>query len=203
VRAANATRANPVVGGYPSPVLRRAAVLAAALLLAVGGVARADDGLTGRVASVFLLRNVDAPLHQIAHERVAELAACQCLEHDGMRDGTAEVLALNSGMADPVGMAVQQWIDSPPHHAILSNAGYGRIGCAETVTGGTHWFVCVLAPGPLPPQPAPIVAAPAPPAPPPPPASTAPPPAAPSVAPMPATPAPAFLDACRSRFEVV
>lgn len=170
-------------------------MLAAVLTIVVGGVATADDGLTGRVASAFLLRTVDPGLHAIAHDRVAELADCQCLEHDRARAGTAEVLAMNTGMPDPVGSAVQQWIGSAPHHAILADGTYGLIGCAEAVTGGTHWFACVLLPGPLPPQP-------------PPPA-----PVTPSVAPVPVpvvVEAPpeeplvaqttGFVDACRARF---
>lgn len=116
-----------------------------------------------------------------------------------MRDGTAEVLAMNAGMADPVATAVQQWIGSAPHNAILSNGSYGRIGCAETVTGGTHWFACVLAPGPLPPQPAPP--APPPPPPTPPPSTPAPVVAAPVQAPAPVTTP--FVDALRSRFVLI
>jgi hypothetical protein len=126
------------------------AVALAALLMASATPVRADDGLTAAVASAYFLRTVDANLHAIAHARVSELAECNCLEHDRMRSGTAEVLAYNSGMPNPVAHAVSQWVSSPAHDAILSNRSYGRIGCAETVSGDTHWFACVLAPGPLP-----------------------------------------------------
>ncbi len=122
------------------------------LLLSTAGAVRADSGLTGAVAATFLVRNVDAGLHEIAHARVAEISAAGGLEHDGMRPGTAEVLAWNAGDANPVGNAVSQWIESPTHNAILSNASYGRIGCAEAVVAETHWFACVLAEGPLPQQ---------------------------------------------------
>ena len=37
---------------------------------------------------------------------------------------------------------------------VLSDRSYGRIGCAEVVADGISWFACVLAAGPLPPQPA-------------------------------------------------
>lgn len=67
-----------------------------------------------------------------------------------MRSGTAEVVAWNSGKADPVGSVVSRWQASAGHDKILSNQSYGRIGCAEAVTGDTHWFACVLASGPLP-----------------------------------------------------
>ena len=58
-----------------------------------------------------------------------------------------------SGSADPVGHVVSQWIGSPTHNAILSDRALGRIGCAEVIASGTHWFACVLAAGPLPAQP--------------------------------------------------
>ena len=101
------------------------------------------------------MRTVNAELHDIAHARVTEIAAAGSLSHDGMRPGTAEVLAWNRGEANPVGSAVSAWIGSPPHNAILSNRSYGRIGCADAVVNGIHWFACVLAAGPLPAQPAP------------------------------------------------
>lgn len=120
-----------------------------------GGRASADPGLTASIASVYFLRYEDAGLHAVAHERVAELAACECLEHEGMRAGTAEVIAFNSGFADPVSRVIGTWRNSPAHDAILGDRGYGRIGCAALLADGTTWFACVLAPGALPPQPAP------------------------------------------------
>ncbi len=126
--------------------------LGAIFLFSTAGAARADGGLTDAVGNAFLVRTVDAGLHDIAHARVAELAAAGELSHDGMRPGTAEVLAFNEGAANPVANAVGQWIGSSLHHGILSDGSYGRIGCAELVAGGTHWFACVLAAGPLPAQ---------------------------------------------------
>lgn len=120
--------------------------------LTTAGSARADSGLTDAVAAAFLVRHVDAGLHEIAHARVAEVAAAGRLTHDGMRPGTAEVLAYNEGVANPVANAVGQWIDSDLHRGILSDGSYGNIGCAETVAGGRHWFACVLTTGPLPAQ---------------------------------------------------
>lgn len=122
------------------------------LLLTTAGVARADGGLTDAVAGAFLVRTVDPGLHDVAHARVAELAAAGELTHEGMRPGTAEVLAWNEGVANPVANAVGQWIDSSFHRGILSDGSYGRIGCAELVAAGVHWFACVLAGGPLPAQ---------------------------------------------------
>jgi len=127
-------------------------VLGAVLLFSTAGVARGDGGLTDAVARAFMVRTVDAGLHDIAHARVAELAAAGKLSHDGMRPGTAEVLAWNEGVANPVANAVGQWIGSSFHRGILSDGSYGRIGCAELVADGVHWFACVLAAGPLPAQ---------------------------------------------------
>lgn len=128
----------------------RRLILALVLLVSAATPARADTGLTNAVAAAYFPRTVDAGLHAIAHERVAELAACKCLSHAPARQGTAEVLAWNSGMPNPVSAVVSAWRESAGHHAILSDARYGNIGCAELVAGDTHWFACVLTPGPLP-----------------------------------------------------
>ena len=120
------------------------------LVLGTAGSVQADGDLTTAVAVAYFPRNVDATLHEIAHQRVAELSACRCLEHDRMRPGTAEVLAWNQGVANPVATAVAAWMGSAVHHSILSNTSYGRIGCAETSSGSTHWFACVLSAGALP-----------------------------------------------------
>jgi hypothetical protein len=127
-------------------------VLGAVLLFSTAGAARADGGLTDAVASAFPVRTVDPALHDIAHARVADLAAAGELSHDGMRAGTAEVLAWNEGVANPVAEAVAQWIGSSFHRGVLSDGSYGRIGCAELLADGVHWFACVLATGPLPAQ---------------------------------------------------
>lgn len=124
-------------------------LLGVVLILSTAGVARADTGLTDAIAAAFLVRTVDADLHAIAHARVAEISAAGDLDHAGMRPGTAEVLAMNAGVADPVAHAVNQWIGSSFHRGILSDGSYGRIGCAEAVDDGVHWFACVLATGPL------------------------------------------------------
>jgi hypothetical protein len=129
-------------------------MLGVVLLFSTSGVTRADGGLTDAVATAFLLRTVDAQLHDIAHARATEVAAAGSLNHDGMRPGTAEVLAWNKGEAYPIASAVSAWIGSPLHNGILSNRSYGRIGCASVVRNGTHWFACVLVAGPLPAQPA-------------------------------------------------
>jgi hypothetical protein len=127
-------------------------ILLFSMLFSAAGPVRADAGLTDAVAAAFLVRTVEPGLHDIAHARVAEISAAGSLDHAGQRPGTAEVLAWNSGTPNPIGEAVEAWIGSPVHRDILSNRAYGRIGCAETVVAGVHWFACVLAPGPLPSQ---------------------------------------------------
>ena len=153
-------------GGVPGPLRRvptRLAIAAAVVFLTAAPV-RADGALTAAVAGAYFPRTEDAGLHSIAHQRVAEISACPtCMTHDLMRAGTAEVLAFNFGSPDPIGAAVSQWRASPTHNGILSNTSLGRIGCAQTAVGGTSYFVCVLAAGPLPAAaPAPVRAAPAP-----------------------------------------
>lgn len=125
-------------------------ILGAVLILSMAVPVRADVGLTDAVAAAYFPRTVDEGLHAIAHQRVIEISACGCLEHNGMRSGTAEVLAWNLDVANPVASALGAWRGSSTHNAILSDRQYGRIGCAERVVAGVHWFACVLAAGPLP-----------------------------------------------------
>jgi hypothetical protein len=122
--------------------------VATILVLAFAMPVRADDGLTGAVAAAYFPRTVDSGLHAIAHERVLEISACNsCMDHDGMRSGTAEVLGYNSGYSNPIAAVLQGWSGSAIHNGILSDATYGRIGCAERSVGDRHWFACVLATG--------------------------------------------------------
>jgi hypothetical protein len=130
--------------------VRALVLLAALLVLLIPAPVRADAGLTETVAAAYFPRTLDVRLHSIAHARVAELAACDCLTHNGMLSGTAEVLARNFNVPTPVASAVRQWMGSPSHHAILTSTTYGRIGCAVTLANGWHYFACVLAEGPLP-----------------------------------------------------
>ena len=127
-------------------------LLGVVLVLSMAGPARADDGLTGAVEAAYFPRYVDDGLHAIAHQRAEELRACNCLDHDGMRPGTAEVLYTSTMMPNPIQAAVTKWVASPIHNGILSDPSYGRIGCAEAIEGDTHWIACVLATGPLPPS---------------------------------------------------
>jgi hypothetical protein len=93
-------------------------------------------------------RVVDADLTAIAEARVVEIQGDENFNHDGWRDGTAEVLAWNADYPDPVAHAVGQWQGSPEHWAILADPTFTRIGCAhDLATDGRDYFVCVLAAG--------------------------------------------------------
>jgi hypothetical protein len=126
----------------------RKIIVATVIALAFASPAQADGGLTEAVASAWFPRTVDADLHAMAHERVAEISACgSCMNHDGMRPGTAEVIGYNAGFSNAIAQVVDDWASSATHDGILSDRSYGRIGCAERSAGGDHWFVCVLASG--------------------------------------------------------
>jgi hypothetical protein len=123
-------------------------LLGVLLVIGLAQPVRADGDLTGAVAGVYGTRTVDAGLHAIAHERVMEISSCgACLNHDGMRAGTAEVLGYNAGYANPIARVVASWQGSVVHDGILSDRSLGRIGCAHRVVDGGHFFVCVLASG--------------------------------------------------------
>jgi hypothetical protein len=123
-------------------------LLGAILALGVASPVRADGDLTAAVAAVYGSRTVDADLHAIAHERVVEISSCDnCMNHDGMRSGTAEVLGYNAGYSNPITKVVSDWQGSGTHDGILSDHSLGRIGCAHRIVDGGHYFVCVLASG--------------------------------------------------------
>jgi hypothetical protein len=123
-------------------------LLGVILALTMASPAAADAGLTAAVAAVYGQRTVDAGLHAIAHDRAQEISSCgSCLNHDLMRPGTAEVLGYNSGHPNPTSAVISAWQGSAAHNGILSDLALGRIGCAEVIVGGSHFFACVLAAG--------------------------------------------------------
>ncbi|HSM16309.1 MAG TPA: CAP domain-containing protein [Gemmatimonadales bacterium] len=112
------------------------------ILLALSNPASADDGLTALVNAAYPARATDATLHDIAHQRAVEISTD--FSHAGRREGTAEVLAWNSGSSDPVGHVVGQWQGSPDHDAILSDPTYDLIGCGSITVDGAYYAACVL-----------------------------------------------------------
>lgn len=122
------------------------------MLLTSTTVSASSAGLESGVASTFgINRTVDSGLRSIAAQRVAQisvganssLATQPNFSHAGMM--TTEVLAWNYGWPDPQGQAIQQWLTSAPHYAILVNRNLTRIGCADNVVNGVYFAVCALA----------------------------------------------------------
>ena len=72
-----------------------------------------DNDLTALVNAAFLPRTESAELHDIAHQRAVEISTD--FSHNGIRAGTAEVLAWNSGYADPIAEVLSGWAGSPTH----------------------------------------------------------------------------------------
>ena len=130
--------------------MRRAVValaLAGAWLLAPIS-AYSDTDLTALISATYFPR-IES-LHDLAHQRAqyqvtysGGVCAENSLTHDGWT--TAEVLACNyTGPA----RAVEQWLGSPAHHAILSDPAYTDIGCASALgVGGAIFYACVLVAG--------------------------------------------------------
>ena len=97
---------------------KHAGLLALVLLLVLPSVTAADPELTSLV--LIPGRIEDPALHDIAHARAYE--ASLNWSHDGMRPGTAEILAQGP---DPV----TQWLASPPHAAIIVDPYWNRVSC--------------------------------------------------------------------------
>ena len=106
-----------------------------------------DTDLTGLVNAAYGARVQDAVLHDLAHERAqfqvaysGGACALDSLSHVGST--TAEVLACNYTGPE---RAVEQWLGSPAHNAILSDQTFTSIGCASAAgTEGAWFFACVL-----------------------------------------------------------
>jgi hypothetical protein len=87
-------------------------------------------------------RTVDPGLTSIAERRVVEIATE--FSHDGADPCCVEVLAWNSGFADPITHIVDQWQGSPQHWAILTDPSYTAIGCAVAFVQNRAYAACVL-----------------------------------------------------------
>ena len=148
-------------------MFRRTAValaIAGAWLLAPVSV-YSDSDLTGLVNSAYFPRTESAELHELAHQRAQYQVAysggvCDgdgSLTHEGLT--THEVLACNGSGPE---RAVQQWIASPTHHAILADPSLNTIGCGTAAgVNGAIFYACVLTWGDSPPPQEPVPAPPA------------------------------------------
>lgn len=99
-----------------------------------------DSDLTQAVNAAFLPRTEDPALHELAHQRA--LQASLDFSHTGAT--TAEVLAYNSGFADPIATVISQWLGSPAHAALLSDPSFDLLGCGSVTVNGTYYAACLM-----------------------------------------------------------
>jgi hypothetical protein len=125
--------------------MTRAIVLALVLGLLLPAPVAADADLEAAVASATIFRAHDAALHERAHQRVLQIVTD--FDHCCLSAGEAEVVGWNAGFSDPLSAMVAGWLRSADHRDIIVDPDYTRIGCAETVADGRHWFACVLSVG--------------------------------------------------------
>lgn len=95
-------------------------------------------------------RDVDPTLMQLAQARSVEISCDGCFNHNGKANGVAEILVWHQGGGElEPERAVQSWLHSPVHRAILLNPAYTRIGCGYTYNdrNNGYYFACVLAAG--------------------------------------------------------
>ena len=124
----------------------RRLLLALVLVALTPSSVLSDADLTQAVNAAFLFRTEDPALHELAHQRALE--ASVNFSHVGAT--TAEVLAWNQGMTDPVSTAVRQWLESPAHFAILMDPTLTLIGCGSVTTSdGRYVAACLLAAEPV------------------------------------------------------
>lgn len=115
------------------------------------------------VAAATQPRITSPGLAAVAQQRVIEIQTT--FAHRSMPElaqwSWGEVIAWNAGYTNPAQAAVNMWMASPAHRAVLTG-NYTHIGCAHDTAGERHYFVCILgnppAGGGVPPPPAtPIV----------------------------------------------
>ena len=122
----------------------RRLLLALVLVALTPSSVLSDADLTQAVNVAFLFRTEDPALHELAHQRALE--ASVNFSHVGAT--TAEVLAWNQGMTDPVSTVVRQWLESPAHFAILMDPTLTLIGCGSVTTSdGRYTAACLLSQG--------------------------------------------------------
>lgn len=125
-------------------MIRRALIIVFLMLSSVSMVS-ATSGLEAQVATVFgINRTINATAQGLAAQRAVTISAPGQFSHAGVPAGYAEVLAWNNDPNNPLAHAVGQWLTSPPHAAILSDARYTQIGCGSHVANGNYYAVCLL-----------------------------------------------------------
>lgn len=120
-----------------------AAVVLALVALTIVTEAAAGSSIYADIyAATGIHRTVDASLEALAKARAVEIVTD--FSHDGWPGTTYEVIAWNAGYADPVAEAVNQWMGSPDHRAILTDPTLNAIGCGSAYSGGRTYFACEL-----------------------------------------------------------
>lgn len=135
-------------------------MLAAVMAIVIGltpATVSADVALTQAVNAAWFERTIDSQVIGLATARAQEISID--FSHNGVPSGYAEVIAWNNST---IAGAVQQWKDSPPHNAILSDSRYAVIGCGSFGSNGKVFYVCLLPWGTTPAPPAPPAPAPTP-----------------------------------------
>lgn len=135
-------------------------LLAALLLSLLPATALAGSTLESQVAQATWPRTVSGTLQSVAAVRVIEIQTT--FAHRPMPElvhwSWGEVIAYNSGYADPIAQTVVMWRNSPTHWNILTGS-YTHIGCASDWAGSRFYAVCLFgippAGGGVPPPPAP------------------------------------------------
>jgi hypothetical protein len=125
-----------------------AGLLGIGLLLGSPAPTRADGAATLEALiaqATGINRTADAYLRQLAQQRSAEIASN--FAHRSMPElsdwSWGEVLAYNSGYADPYAQAITQWRNSPDHWSVLT-WDLPHIGCDHRQVGDRHYFVCLI-----------------------------------------------------------
>jgi hypothetical protein len=106
------------------------------------------------VAAATQPRTISPALEAVAQQRVIEIQST--FGHRPLPELThwswGEVIAWNEGYSDPAQAAVDMWMASPTHRAVLTG-NYTHIGCAHDTAGERHYFVCLLGIPPAAPAP--------------------------------------------------
>ena len=122
--------------------MRRAA-LVVLLTISLTSSALATQTLEAAVYSATgISRTISSSLQALAATRAVQIVTD--FSHDGWPGNTYEVIAWNQGYPDPAGEAVNQWMGSPDHRAILTNPSLNVIGCGSTTVSGRFYAVCEL-----------------------------------------------------------
>lgn len=120
-----------------------ACLVALVSMFSIAGLLRGTTSIYGDIQAATGINRAATPwLVSLAQKRSAELVTD--FSHNGWPGTTDEVIAWNSGYADPLAAAVVAWMASPDHRAILVDPSLNEIGCGWTVSGSRTYVACEL-----------------------------------------------------------